>query len=526
MKKITTEHRACLILIIIVLCVSFFFGAMKSGYSIDEIYSYGLSNSYRAPFIEQVCDGEISGTLLTREMMMDYISVDRKDDFSFGSVYYNQTQDVHPPLHYWVLHLFSSLVPGVFSKWIGLAMNIILFAAAMIMLYRLAYKLFGSKRIAALTLVLYGLSSAGLSTMLMIRMYMLLTLLTLVMAYLIMCIIQKPDWKLYAALGLTIFAGMMTQYYFVIYAFVLCAAVVLYLLIKKNYRTLVWFSVSAFAGVLALPVFYPAVIDHLFADKLVSAGSAVSNISNIAQYASKLYSFCNSLVRGTAVAVLVGLIVVVMLAVKRRELVSAIKDKRVSLRPMLLIVPAFATLVIVAIISPVDGLRYIYNIIPMFVLTVAYAIYLLSELTELPDRFEWAERFAPYLAVVPLLLSLFIFRPDFIYENQAEYDRLLAGYKDKPCVYMNSGYNSSITQDLMQLMLFENVYISDDADSNEVLEYIGNDDAAIIFIDVNEFWSSGFSSQDVLFDILGSSDYEKYECLYKFGLSEVYLITK
>ena len=46
---------------------------------------------------------------------------------------------------------------------------------------------------------------------------------------------------------------------------------------------------------------------------------------------------------------------------------------------LVLIVPAVVVLVIVALISPVDEPRYIYNLVPAFVLAACLLLYLLEE---------------------------------------------------------------------------------------------------------------------------------------------------
>ena len=66
----------------------------------------------------------------------------RKHRFDYASVYYNQTQDVHPPLFYFLLHTVCSLFPGSFTKWTGLGMNFVLLGGTLAALYALGMELF------------------------------------------------------------------------------------------------------------------------------------------------------------------------------------------------------------------------------------------------------------------------------------------------------------------------------------------------------------------------------------------------
>ena len=125
----------------------------------------------------------------------------------------------------------------------------VLYLWACWLLYRLVTTLFGSRWNAAATVALYGLSTIGLSTMLMIRMYVLMTALTVLLALQVTQLVKAPRPALYPLIGLTVFLGLMTQYYFVFYAFFLCAGYVLYALCRRDFKSLGLFCLCAFAGV-------------------------------------------------------------------------------------------------------------------------------------------------------------------------------------------------------------------------------------------------------------------------------------
>ncbi|MBR5762992.1 MAG: glycosyltransferase family 39 protein, partial [Bacteroidaceae bacterium] len=124
------------------------------------------------------------------------------------------------------------LTPHTFTKWTGLALDGLIYLWACVLLWKLVMTLYGSRYNAAATVALYGLSTIGLSTMVMIRMYVLMTALTVLLALQVAQLVKKPRPLLYPLIGLTIFLGLMTQYYFVFYAFFLCAGYVFYALFR------------------------------------------------------------------------------------------------------------------------------------------------------------------------------------------------------------------------------------------------------------------------------------------------------
>ena len=213
MKKALERYGALLLVLILVSGVCLLFSLRKSGMFIDEIYTYGLSNSHYAPYVTNIGGGDsFADTALTRQDLLSYLAVDDGEGFDFGSVVYNQAADVHPPLYYWLFNIASSLTPNVFSKWTGLALDYLIYMACLALLYALVRTLGGSRLNAAAAAGLYGLSTMGLSTMLMIRMYVLMTAFTVLLALLTAKLMQNRRRRYYPLIGLTIFLGLMTQY--------------------------------------------------------------------------------------------------------------------------------------------------------------------------------------------------------------------------------------------------------------------------------------------------------------------------
>lgn len=525
MKTAFRRYAALVLIFILVSAVCFLFSTRKEGMFIDEIYTYGLSNNSSGPFLRDMKGGHIVDTVFTRDELLDYVSVMGDEGFDFGSVYYNQVNDVHPPLYYWLFNMVSSLVPGTFSKWTGLALDYVIYMLGLLMLYKLVRKLRGSRENAAAAAVLYGLSLMGLSTMLMIRMYVLLMLLTLCLAYLIACMMEDFKIRHCVLAGLCLLAGLMTQYYFVFYAFFLCGCYVFYCIFKKDWRALKFFVPCALIGALSLLVFFPAALDHLFSGKLVSGNNAAENLTNFAQYPARLIKFTLGTHHGMKGPIYVGVAAVIALA-------ALCARKRVSFRDgqllswLVIIAPAFVTFVLVAVISPVDELRYVYNIAPIFVLAVSLVLHLIEKSLD--------EKHLSFVKKNALLCCIALFAlwqarcapPDYLYPEYAEYNAALAEYAEAPCVYFSEDHFEPITQDLLQLLTFDEFYVTEDGSVDNALNYIGDADEAVAYIDISVFWSSGYDADALKEEILLASDFETAEVLYQNGLSITYLLSK
>ena len=514
--------------LVMVTGVCFLFASRKKGMFIDEIYTYGLSNSSYRPFLSGLKYDPIAHRAVSRAELLDYVSITGDEGFDFGSVYYNQVHDVHPPLYYWLFNCAPTLARGSFSMWIGLVLDYVIYLGCALMLYALVRKLGGSELVAAACVILYGLSLIGLSTMLMIRMYVLLTLLTLVLACFVVSLMRGFKKSTCVFIGLTLLAGLMTQYYFVFYAFFLCAAYVLWALVKKQYKALAWFVPCALIGALSLLLVFPAALGQLFSGELVSGESAVDNLKNLAQYPARFRVFFGAVRHGLKAAILVVLAACALLCLRLPALRRAVKDGRVSSGWAVLLLPALVTLVLVAIISPVDEARYIYNLMPILVLAAGLLLHLLE--------LEWEDKpYAPRVGAVLFLavaaLALWEARtapPDYLYPEYADYNAQLEAHRDAPCVLLAEPEYAFIpmTEDLQQLLLFPEVYVTDGRDLAPMMDYVGGADEAVVFVDISKFWSSGYDAEALMRAIAGRSDFTKAEELFTIGLSTTYLISK
>ncbi len=530
MKKTFKRWWALALVLVMVCGVCLLFSTRKQGMFIDEIYTYGLSNSSYHPFLCTSGDryGTIGHTTVTRQEFLDYVSVNGDEGFDFGSVYYNQVNDVHPPLYYWLFNIASTFAKGTFSKWTGLILDGLIYLGCAAMLYALVLKLGGGKYNAAATAVLYGLSTIGLSTMIMIRMYVLLTLLTLVLMYFIADLMERFRPRTCVFVGLTLLAGLMTQYYFVFYAFFLCAAYVLWALLKKQYKALAWFIPCALIGALSLLLVFPAALRQLFSGELVSGESALDNLKNGALYAVRLRTFLGFARHGLRAAIYTGLICIGGLCGIFPQVQSASFDHRFNWKWLVLLIPAYITFVLVAVISPVDEPRYIYNIMPAFVLTVSFLLYLL-ETTLGKKKISDTVRALVFLAAACLALwQARTVPPDYLYPEHAEYNRTLEAYADKPCVMFAAPTAAfmPLTEDLIQLKIFPEVYVTDQESLEPMLKYVGDADEAVVYIDTSVFWSSGYDADALLKRIADETAYHKAEELFTTGLTTTYLISR
>ena len=521
-----TRERVLFWTVIGIVCaVSLFWCVKKSDMFIDEIVTYGLSNSYYAPFISDVPeDRSLINKVLTREDFTEYLTVSEEDAFRFDSVYDNQTRDTQPPLYYMLLHFMCSFFKGQYSKWIGLSINLVLYLGTLILLYHTGNMILRSRKYASLAVLLYGLSFGGLSTVLMIRMYILLTFLTMCFAYVVLSMYQGPvKRRYYPAVGLILFLGLFTQYFFVFFAFFLSAAYCLRELWKRHFKEFLLYAASAFAGIAVFYIFYPCVTDQLFADKLVSGQTAAGNLMDFRGMLLSIYSFVMQTAAGYKAALLLLLTALAAGVFRLRRTVQAyaaefgIKD----CTAIAMLAAVLFTILLTAVVSPVTALRYIYNVLPLAALGIVYFM-------ECAGR-EWEKGFYPFLAVCILLCvwKSLTTEPSYVENVPKENFEIMKPYSEYPCVYLDADYDASITQDMLLLIAFPEIFVTDDFLCSETKAYLEKADTSrgvVLFIDVSEDWSSGFDSQEVLNGITADTGFRHYNLLCEYSFSETYLL--
>lgn len=277
-KRILTI-LAFLFLLLLQIVVLFYFGNRKQGFHEDELYSYYSTNKTAGLFVN---DRE----WVKRDDFRNDFVVLRGEQFRYGIVKQMQSWDVHPPLYYYLLHTVCSFFPGVFSKWLGIGINMAAFVLCWFLLAYLVYQSVTGKRglfLAFAVCMFWGFSTAVICGVMFIRMYQWLTLFVLLCACLHVRALRKQSYGagFLIPLGLTVFLGFMTQYYYIIFHFFMGAAMCFLLIKGKKFRELIGYVFACGAGFLAAVCYYPASLSHIFRGyRGTEAASAFSNAEN------------------------------------------------------------------------------------------------------------------------------------------------------------------------------------------------------------------------------------------------------
>lgn len=516
LRKTLKEKAYEIIVVLICAAISCFFISMKEGFHMDELLSFELANAEFNPwivttqpegrlakFVHNEIDGETFGETvnnltgvvkdvlqnrggskllsytadvyeepvwITGEQFFEYITVEGRDAFNYLSVYFNVKDDNHPPLHFMLLHTVSSVFRGKVSPWMGCMINLAAVVWVLLLLYRICdilareLELKGmGRKIGLMTALFYGLSTGAAATVLLIRMYGMVTLWCVFYFYLILKKWRTASFdRKNAGLILVTLSGFWTQYFFLFYCLLLAATVIVCLGKNKRWKELFCFVRSMAAAALAGLAVFPFAVSDVF-----SSERGVEALGNLSQglggYGLRLLAFWRILLDregGIFTLTLVALLAVFALAGSRAgkksgqsERVENVCTKEHGKRELLwmLLLPPTGYFLLASRMSPYLVDRYIMPLFPFMAMILIFTVFgLFAKIETL-----YAEKHRRYLTetVCGILIlfqvwNLFSYDGSYLYRGYSEQLKTAAEYQGYACicVYDGVGYYENLQE--------------------------------------------------------------------------------
>lgn len=466
-----------LMIVFQLLWTGYIFVERKDGCHSDEIWSYGLANSYYQPFVYQRPGVHIdditpevvinADTWITGETFRNYITVQEGQRFAYGSVYSNQTLDHHPPLFYMLLHTVCSFFPNQFSFWFGFSLNCVFLILTSIFLFGIGRELTHSDWAALLIPLFYGGTVGASDTFIFVRQYSLLTALCVMFAYFNVKLLSDFNLKkrlvpvLLAAMG-----AFLTHYYGIVFVGTFTACMCIYMLIKGKIKKMFAYGFSMLGTLGLYFAVYPASLKQMLGrDKLMDDNRPFSFYTQLKIFLSgitdKLFNFEIPVLATGGILRIVVIGAVALLAIGgplaflfRNETwfhrflkwsLQKIKDfgnwlKRANYLPVFGLAASFAVLLVVNSITDISDMgyyaqRYLFVTYPFCCLAAVLAVYTI--LSRIPKLKKVCGGITAAAAVVCIVVQN-VMQPDsvFYFKNYPDgtaedYSELLKG---KNCV--------------------------------------------------------------------------------------------
>ncbi len=544
-KKISVQK--CFIIILLVQVIALVgWGIAKKGYFIDELFTYGMSNSvgWRVEFYDMYKD--YLNNWHDTSLFHEYLTVQRDGRFDFAGVVNNVSADVHPPIYFLIIHAVCSLMPDVFTKWFGILPNIVFFIITQILIYLLAVELYGNKKYSALIPgLIYGFSVGAINSVTLIRPYMILAMLCTLQFYIHVKLWnavrqkdKKHEWMLLICLLFSTCIGFLTQYYYVIFAFFISAAYSIIQMLRKNWKHFVKYAVAMFGGLAAAYFVFPTCYQHILGQDGINTyrgEEAFNNLKNsdLAQGLSAFLQIVNEeLFCGLLGYILIATLFVLALYVFRRHfqlvlsrcddaycievskrafgngsICFSITDKGIF--SIIAGVGCFGYTVILAKIAAFQTDRYIFCIYPLVILCFCYIIQALAK------HFKWNSGLTMGL-LLGIALTGYTFQYNgeavcYLYTGDEERYARFDEFSNMGVVYVTEGDWSNVAN-MLYLSKVESVYCVPQRNIGDLVtvldEYNKSHDELLVII---ENYKYGDRKSEILRDIIDATEYNEYE---------------
>lgn len=282
---VLSKKALCIILGVMIFLqvgiVFYFFAFVKEGFHSDEPWSYGLANSFYAPHIyaEKLGENSKLSVWTDGEVFSDYLTVGDNERFRYDSVWFNQTNDMHPPLYFTVLHTICSFFPNQFSKWFAFPINVISMVIGQIFLFKAARLICKSDVLGLVVCAVWGFGTGFQNVNMFLRMYSPLVMFGAMFIYyqarVYYC--EGSMKKNLIKLSIVTLLGALTHHYFLLPAFAITACFCFYFLFKKQFKMMFLYAAAVAGGVILSLIIFPGTIEHLlcFDNKATKLGLLV-----------------------------------------------------------------------------------------------------------------------------------------------------------------------------------------------------------------------------------------------------------
>lgn len=519
MKK---QILVCLIILLLATVNVFYWGSKKQGMFLDEIYTYALANFQNNvdPSVDIVTNQRLSS-----EAIRNYLEVGGDENIDFQSVYHNVESDKHPPLYFCLIHLVSYFFPDSHSQWIGIGINLVSFLFLLALFFQLVNKIFGSLFVSSVTTLLFAISRVGVSSVIQIRMYALLTLFAVFFVAQIWDIYHdgKPL-RAYVGVLVSIWLGIMTQYIFVIFASLVCAAFSIYLFHMKKSRESVYLLISLFLGIVLSILSFPDIVsDLLVFHPDVSGASAIERLMDISDWGRRLFYYSGWVGLSMIWICLFSFVLLIMVFVNRKMITLRTESCHFL---FVLLIPTLIAYFIVCLVSPWIAPRYIYYLIPFFLLLLPFLLQTVVGFVK--DKGNKCLQIGAVICAILTVAHSFFYRPEWLYEDDDINKSILAEHKDAKCIYFFNHFYAPISSAL-HLLETNDFFLAGNMLSNDAVDYAESSSGdMILFIESEEDENSEsyLDPEEIIDEIIDKTSFTVVSHLFDSDFSQAFILTK
>ena len=405
------------VLIIVSLCISTFYIATKQGYHEDELLTYNLANTQKQL--------NVDGGWNSSSDFNEYLTVAENDRFNYAQVVENQIIDAsHPPFYYALVHTVCSFFPTVFSRYLAYSINVLAMIGILILLYMIGRRVTGNNFYALIGAGAYALSIACFTTTIYLRMYATLTFFVLLFVYQMLRLYDKKnEVKITDCLILLpiIILGILTQYYFILFAGLTGLIFLIFKIKEKCFKDLLLVVGTAAIGFIASMLIYPHIIENVLGGNrgFGSLEISIDLVTIVTYVVYKIFTYIEVLSKDLFLGQIWLFVLCCVVLVASFIYFRFVKKRKLNRKAMFITIPPVVYFIFISLVSPFNSDRYVMASLPFIAMLFAFGFIRIFNLF----KYEKIRYAVPVCIVLACVLSLTFVKPYYTYGKTNLYDK-------------------------------------------------------------------------------------------------------
>ena len=490
--KLDTKKKIIYILFLLVLqlVVLLYFGSQKKGMHFDECFSYFNTNNSVG---RQVYDR----TLLTSEDIMKDFYVKPGEQFNYEYVVRLQSYDVHPPVFYIFLHTLCSFMPGVYSIWQGISLNILYSLITTFFVFHILDELINNDKIALAITALYAINTGVICDAMYIRMYCLMTLWIAISIYLHLKM-SKIDYNsqnipivFIVVSSILTYLGFMTHYFYLGFMFFIEAAFWLPRMFKskKAFIQLLKYGLGLLiAGILGV-LLYPSCLGH------VNSGYRGQEVKgyllDMSDFGNRFQFFDNLINKYVFNGFLyIYLLIIILLGVfsyynSKKNKTGLFEDGRFIQCILIPVLGYYILSVKCSLMGDEAMMRYQLPIYGLSFICFSYLLYYFVNRIFKGKVQLYLNAISLFLILIISFCGLLNKNVFYLYQEQETMENISESHSSENCVYIYNNEDNKyfLWNDALQLAKYKNVYFINSENQEPITEsYFSEPHKMIVYI--------------------------------------------
>lgn len=402
-KKSMAGNIVFVIILIIQCAYMIYWGTQKSGYYVDEFFTYDNAHyiSESTPKREKLYDADYMeyGKWFDVSELKSTLTVQKEESLINDSLLYNMKAVITKKSYMALLNYVETVFfAGELNWWSAISLNIVFYIVNQILMYAIVMKISGNRTAAFLSMALYGFCGMAVSMLVYVRFYMYVTMMVTLFTYIHVLMWYCNDCRknlLGEVLSMLIlYMSFRMSPISAIYGIGLILSFSVALLIKKRRHQAAYYAVPIIGAGAFYAIFMTNYVkiflnpQKAFDNGLLgsASGSLIRNMLNLnfSEFINRAVEFthtvCRFLYGHSIVLGIYGITIIILLAgylLNRKKALDGKKQPKESCDMVIIILAALFVYAIGSIVFHLGSIRYNSFIFPQIAISVIMLIMLL-----------------------------------------------------------------------------------------------------------------------------------------------------